>query len=166
MSWDASAPPRSVIHKFIFDRSDDASQFDARRGDWRVENGHHYNFDAPHRPRQQQPGSQTELRTPPKGWGRDTVVLKDVFQCQHWPCTVHVKLPHGVRVGDDGSGWCKHCGGLICAACMRLSACLPMEEGIYRFEQMAKIKERMSAEDLRRDVDSLAKLKEVGLISG
>jgi hypothetical protein len=41
-----------------------------------------------------------------------------------------------------------------------------MEEGIYRFEQMAKIKERMSAEDLRRDVDSLAKLKEVGLISG
>ena len=163
MTFNTPSPPRGIIHKFIFDRPDRMSDFDVRAGDWKDK---YFNFDAPHRPRQQQPGGQGEARTPPKGWGRDEVIFVDTFQCQHWPCTKMVKLPHGVRVGDDGSGWCKHCNGLICAACMRLSGCLPMEEGLYRFEQLAKIKERMSVEDLRRDVDRLEKFKTVGLISG
>jgi hypothetical protein len=140
-------PPRDVIHKFIFDRPDKYSTF-------RV------NLDAPHRPRQQQPGGQIELRTPSLGAGRDTVILKDTFQCQHWPCTRMVKLPHGVRVGDDGSGWCPHCNGLICAACARLGKCLPLEEGMFRYEELAKIKERMSADEMIRDM----RLKEIGLI--
>ncbi len=140
-------PPRSVIHKYIFDRPDRFSTF---------------NMNAPHRPRQQQPGGQIELRTPALGAGPDTVILKDTYQCQHWPCTRMVKLPHGVRVGDDGGGWCSHCNGLICSACMRLGKCLPMEEGLYRYEELAKIKERMSAEEMIRDM----RLREIGLISG
>lgn len=162
MFWNSSSPPRSVLHKFVFDRPDRASEYDAASQSWR---DRHYNFNAPHRPRRPQPGSQIELRTPPKGWGRDTVVLKDVYQCQHWPCTRMVKLPHGVRVGDDGGGWCPHCNGLICVSCMRLGRCLPMDEGLYRFEQLAKIKDRMSADELRRDVEAFAKFREVGLIT-
>lgn len=163
--WNSTTPPRSVLHKYMFDRPDRASEYSVPSQNWKSEN-RHYNLNAPHRPRQQQPGGQIELRTPPQGWGRDAVVLKDTYQCQHWPCTSFVKLPRGVRIGDDGGGWCPHCNGLICAACRRLGKCIPMEEGLYRYEQLAKIKERMSVEDLRRDVDAHAKFKEIGLISG
>jgi hypothetical protein len=136
-------PPRDIIHKYIFERPDKYSTF---------------NMNAPHRPRRQQPGGQIELRTPALGAGRDEVILKDTYQCQHWPCTKMVKLPSGVRVEDAG-GWCPHCNGLICAACLRLGTCLPIEEGLHRYEELAKIKERMSAEEMLRDM----RLKAIGL---
>ena len=142
--------PRDIFHKYIFERSGD--KYSTFAGP------HKINLNGPHRPRRQQPGGQTVLHTPALGAGRATVIIKDTFACQHWPCNRQVSLPSGIRVEDTG-GWCPHCNGLICAACLRLGTCLPIEEGIFRYEELAKIKERMSADEMIRDM----RLREVGL---
>jgi hypothetical protein len=117
-----------------------------------------------HRPtREQRPGGQIELRCPPRGIGRDEVILKDTYYCQHWPCNRMVKLPHGTLI-DDVGGHCKHCGGLICASCIKLGTCIPLEEGIERYEEVRRIRERMSADQMLRDMAYRREAQSVGAL--